>query len=99
MADTKTVFVAGWNTPGYLPDSDPIQFDDRWGAVDYIENEIHQISDDRVSVADSQDEVVFIEGAEADFVLEMLFSDEDMNWNAEYFGIVYWIDIVEVEDE
>ncbi len=99
MADTKTVFVAGWNTPGYLPDSDPIQFDDRWGAVDYIENEIHQISDDRVAGADSQDEVAHIEGAEADFVLEMLFSDEGSDWSAEYFGIAYWINIVEVEDE
>jgi hypothetical protein len=38
-------FVAGWNMPGYLPDSDPMEFDDAESALDYITDMMLEDSD------------------------------------------------------
>ena len=32
----KPKFVAGWNMPGYLPDSEPVEFDDPDNALEYV---------------------------------------------------------------
>lgn len=32
----KPKFVAGWNMPGYLPDADPVEFDDAEEALEYV---------------------------------------------------------------
>ena len=32
----KHVYVAGWNMPGYMPDSEPAEFDDADSAMEYI---------------------------------------------------------------
>ena len=35
-------YIAGWNTPGYLPDADPVAFDDRQDAEDYVIEEVNR---------------------------------------------------------
>ena len=37
-ATTETVLIVGWNVPGYLPDADPVRFDNDWSlASEYLE--------------------------------------------------------------
>lgn len=39
----KPKFVAGWNMPGYLPDSEPAEFDSAEDALEYIKDEIRNL--------------------------------------------------------
>jgi hypothetical protein len=41
--DDLELFCAGWNMPGYLPDSEPSLFTDADKALDYIKNEISEL--------------------------------------------------------
>jgi hypothetical protein len=43
---TKTIWIAGTNMPGYMPDSDPIEFDDEYDAHDYIASLMKGVADD-----------------------------------------------------
>ena len=45
----KPKFVAGWNMPGYLPDAEPVEFDDSEEAMDYI----REIARDSLEAAES----------------------------------------------
>ena len=49
----KPKFVAGWNVPGYLPDSEPVEFDDAGDALEYIKEEIRNLDPDIYPDAES----------------------------------------------
>jgi hypothetical protein len=38
-------FTAGWNMPGYLPETDPVEFDTDSEALDYIRVELNSLVD------------------------------------------------------
>jgi len=40
------MYIAGWNQPGYLPESDPATFDDFADAKGYILDEMQNYSDE-----------------------------------------------------
>jgi len=42
----KPRFVAGWNMPGYMPDSEPAEFDDEDDALEYIKEAAKAAIDD-----------------------------------------------------
>lgn len=58
----KPKYVAGFNMPGYMPDSEPSEFDTAEEALDYIKGEISTANDDE-GLGLSEDE---IEALEAD---------------------------------
>lgn len=41
-----TIYVAGWNSPGYLPESDPVIFDDQTDAIRYLSETIDRFWDE-----------------------------------------------------
>jgi hypothetical protein len=43
-------FVAGWNMPGYMPDSEPAEFDDVRDACQYISDEIDDATGEKVEI-------------------------------------------------
>lgn len=45
----KPKFVAGWNMPGYLPDAEPVEFDDSEEAMDYIREEMRRDAEENAS--------------------------------------------------
>lgn len=49
----KPKFVAGWNMPGYMPDSEPVEFDDPEEAMEYIKEEIRNLDPDIYPDAES----------------------------------------------
>lgn len=50
-------FVAGWNMPGYMPDSEPASFDDADSARGYIADEMELCSDDESTPEDDASEL------------------------------------------
>lgn len=42
----KPRYLAGWNFPGYLPDAEPVEFDDAGDALEYIKEEIRNLDPD-----------------------------------------------------
>ena len=59
----KPKFVAGWNMPGYLPDSEPEEFDDSEEAMEYIREEMRR---DAEGNGWSREDAEGIDGIEAD---------------------------------
>jgi len=43
--EPQPVYIAGWNMPGYMPDSEPAQFDDADDAREYILDELQNVID------------------------------------------------------
>lgn len=60
------MFIAGWNQPGYLPESDPAEFDTFDEAKRYIIDEMLQLADE----VESEDDAEEISGAAEDVNLE-----------------------------
>jgi hypothetical protein len=49
---TRTVYTAGWNMPGYMPDSEPVQFDYADDAREYIADNMADYADSIEDAAD-----------------------------------------------
>ena len=49
----KSHFIAGWNMPGYLPEMDPVDFDDFEDARDYVADEIDKTADNAYQTNDT----------------------------------------------
>lgn len=43
--ETQTIFVAGWNIPGYMPESTPVAFSTLADAILYLDDELRHIDD------------------------------------------------------
>ncbi len=59
----KPKFVAGWNMPGYLPDSEPMEFDDAEDALEYVRDLMREDAEDN---GWSREDAEAIDGIEAD---------------------------------
>ena len=42
---TDVLYIAGWNMPGYLPDTDPAVFETEGEAIGYLTYEIDRMWD------------------------------------------------------
>lgn len=43
---TDVLYIAGWNTPGYLPESDPAIFDNETDAIRYLSDTVDRFWDE-----------------------------------------------------
>jgi hypothetical protein len=71
-------FVAGWNTPGYMPDSDPQEFDDEDEAIEYIKESA------RSGITDEDEQ-----GAQDD--IEDWSTDKNGEFGLTHRGIHYFV--------
>lgn len=90
----KTVYAAGWNMPGFLPDSESCQFDDVDDAREYIAESIEDYAD---SLAESTDD-------SAESVAALYAIAEQVRYESGELGITvagwhYWITAETVENE
>ena len=46
MNAKENMYVAGWNIPGYLPESDPVIFDNETDAIRYLADTVAQFWDE-----------------------------------------------------
>jgi ADP-ribosylglycohydrolase len=53
--DEVTIYSAGWNMPGYMPDSDPARFTDFDTARSYIVDEIERHADEKAEEDEDAD--------------------------------------------
>ena len=51
----NTLYVAGWNMPGYLPETDPAVFETEGEATHYLIGEIDLFWDEDYQVGDSHE--------------------------------------------
>jgi hypothetical protein len=91
---TRTVYNAGWNMPGYLPDSEPAQFDDADEAREYIAENMVDYADSLVESTDDNAESVAALLAVAEQV-----RDGDGELGVTVAGWHYWITADTVDNE
>lgn len=83
--DDIELFSAGWNTPGYMPDSDPAIFTDADEALDYIKEQL-------VSVADVDGEQDTPAWSNADTMsIDTLKADAKGEFGATIHGFHYFV--------
>lgn len=86
-------WIAGWNQPGCLPDSDPADFDTRLEAVEYMISEFERLAS--AEGAPDTDEIAEEYEAAAIFLREH-DADVDGDWNTTLSdGYVYFIESTE----
>ena len=49
----STLYVAGWNMPGYLPESDPVIFDNETDAIRYLSDTVDRFWDEDYEATES----------------------------------------------
>jgi len=59
----KPKFIAGWNMPGYLPDAEPMEFDDSDDALECVRDLMRE---DAEGMGWSREDAEVIDGIEAD---------------------------------
>lgn len=62
----KPRFVAGWNMPGYMPDSEPVEFDNADDALDYIKSEMRRDAEENAPEFEVDSLLARIDTFEAD---------------------------------
>jgi hypothetical protein len=92
---TREVYTAGWNMSGYMPDSEPQQFDDLGEARDYIADSIESYADSLAQSTDDTADSVAVLYATAQFV-----RDDSGELGLTVGGWHYWItaETVSVDD-
>jgi hypothetical protein len=78
----RTPWAAGWNMPGYMPDSEPVAFPDWSSAQAYILDELRRAADETETGAAALTVVD---------TLERLSAAEEGDWCETVEGYAYWI--------
>lgn len=94
VESTRVVYAAGWNMPGFLPDSESFQFDDVDDAREYIAESIEDYAD---SLANSTDDSA--ESVEALLAVAEQVRESDGEIGVTVAGWHYWITAETVENE
>jgi hypothetical protein len=89
LESIRLKWSAGWNMPGYMPDSDPATFTDWESARDYIANEMAEAAS---NIEDDSDESKLEERAELEAASAKLEESDDESEYGETIGEYhYWI--------
>ncbi len=95
--DDVPLFSAGWNMPGYMPDSDPALFTSHSDAIDYIRDEIERARDEAEESHNAEHEgddhaTAFTGGEDAEAAAARLEQVKDGEDTQEQVGqYVYWV--------
>ena len=77
----RKIIVAGWNMPGYMPDSEPSEFESFKIARSYLADEIKQRAESLQDRTDSEcfsDACMTGDYSKTDALAETLFSDAEI---------------------
>ena len=80
--ETKFMWVAGWNMPGYLPDDDVHEFDTWAEAKEFMREELARMEDDPRQLQ-----------AELLYAQRDLEAEEGPTWDRLLGNYVMWIDV------
>lgn len=90
-------FMAGWNLPGCLPDSEPAFFEDETGAIRYLSDTVERWWDeayDSIPYKGEDDAHVVAREAQVDKIYSPVFSSlpyQAAPFTLECDGLVLWV--------
>lgn len=82
------MFIASWNQPGYMPETDPEEFDDFDDAKGYVYDEIDRTLDN-AHLTDDRDAMENCDRALDD--IDVWRESDGDYWQTYCDGYVYWI--------
>ena len=83
-------FVAGWNIPGYLPDSDPAEFDDADDALEYIKDEAKQAVE-QSAIGETLDDATVVHLGAQDCAIDSWTADKNGEFGQTFGQFHYWV--------
>lgn len=92
LEDQRThKYAAGWNMPGYMPDSDPAEFDDADDARAYIIEEMRNHVEEIEGVDDEEREKIETLNEAADALENLTAEEAGAEYGNTVAGLHYWI--------
>ena len=77
-------YAAGWNMPGYMPDSEPAKFDSADEAREYIAETLERLMDDESTISD--EEAPNLQG-----IIETIRAESGELQTGNLYGHFYWV--------
>lgn len=77
-------YCAGWNMPGYMPDSEPAEFDSAQEAREYIAETLERLLDDESIISEE-------EAPNLQALIETIRSESGELQTGNLYGNVYWV--------
>lgn len=91
-------YVVGWNAPGFLPECDPVEFEDWTDAVEYLVATIDEAWDEEYAVVDWHPDLMgIVDEGFMDAHAELHNLGEGREFSAQAGEYVYWLQAGEVE--
>ena len=96
--EADVLYVAGWNTPGYLPESEPMIFDNETDAIRYLSDTIERFWDE-----DCEAETTWAQPSAADEKWGDVFSNlpyetAPFNITNNDHTLTFWVTVVPKSD-
>ena len=89
---TDVLYIAGWNMPGYLPETDPVIFDNETDAIRYLSDAVDRFWDDDYAATDYASEKW------ADVQSNLPYETAPFNIVNNDCSLTFWVTIVPKSD-
>lgn len=94
--ENNALYVAGWNVPGYLPESEPAIFDNETGAIRYLSDTVDRFWDDDYAREDESHEDA--DNRWADVFSNLPYETAPFNIANNDHSLTFWVTVVSKSD-
>ena len=97
--ENGTLYVAGWNMPGYLPETDPVIFDNETDAIRYLSDTVDRFWDDDYAATDSTwDNWNDVDAKWADVHSNLPYETAPFNITNNDRSLTFWVTVIPKSD-
>ena len=98
MNAKENMYVAGWNMPGYLPETDPVIFDNETDAVRYLSDTVDRFWDDDYSAYVTEASRNAVDVKWADVHSNLPYETAPFNITNNDHSLTFWVTVVPKSD-
>lgn len=99
MNAKENMYVAGWNMPGYLPETDPVIFDNETDAIRYLSDAVIRFwDDDYVATDGTWDSRNDVDEKWSDLFSNLPYETAPFNITNNDRTLTFWVTVVPKSD-
>ena len=87
-------YIAGWNIPGYLPESDPAIFDNETDAIRYLSDTVERFWDEDYAGDTTWDAWNTVDEKWSDVFANLLYETAPFNIRNNDGSLTFWVTVV-----
>ena len=94
---TPLLYIAGWNMPGYLPETDPVIFDNETDAILYLTDTVDRFWDDDYATTE-KDNWIDVDAKWLDVHCNLPYETAPFNIVNNDRSLTFWVAVVPKSD-